>query len=48
MLLSITLLFAAATAATSVVLKLPHAGRVIALVGYFGLLFATTKLRNSG
>lgn len=48
MLLSMTLLFAAATAATSVVLKLPHPGLIITLVGYFGLLFATTKLRNSG
>jgi modulator of FtsH protease len=48
MLLSMTLLFAAATAATSVALKLPHPGLIITLVGYFGLLFATTKLRNSG
>ena len=48
MLLSITLLFAAATAATSVALKLPHPGLVITLLGYFGLLFATAKLKNSG
>ncbi|MBK7422607.1 MAG: Bax inhibitor-1/YccA family protein [Propionivibrio sp.] len=48
MLLSMTLLFAAATAATSVVLKLSHPGLIITLIGYFGLLFATTKLRNSG
>ena len=48
MLLSMTLLFAAATAATSVALKLPHPGLIITLAGYFGLLFATTKLRNSG
>lgn len=48
MLLSMTLLFAAATAAISVALKLPHPGLIITLVGYFGLLFATTKLRNSG
>jgi modulator of FtsH protease len=48
MLLSMTLLFAAATAATSLALKLPHPGLIITLVGYFGLLFATTKLRNSG
>jgi modulator of FtsH protease len=48
LLLSMTLLFAAATAATSVVLKLPHPGLIITLVGYFGLLFATTRLRNSG
>jgi modulator of FtsH protease len=43
-----TLLFAAITAATSVALGLPHPGLILTLVGYFGLLFATTKLRNSG
>ncbi len=47
-LLSMTLLFAAGTAAASVALKLPHPGLILTLVGYFGLLFATTKLRNSG
>lgn len=48
MLLSMTLLFAAVTAATSVALRLPSPGILITLAGYFGLLFATTKLRNSG
>jgi modulator of FtsH protease len=48
LLLSMTLLFAAITAATSVALGLPHPGLILTLVGYFGLLFATTKLRNSG
>ena len=48
MLLSMTLLFAAGTAAAAVALRLPHPGLIITLVGYFGLLFATTKLRNSG
>ncbi len=48
MLLSMTLLFAAVTAATSVALKLPHPGLIVTLVGYFGLLFLTAKLRNSG
>ena len=48
MLLSMTLLFAAATAAASVAMKLPHPGMIITLVGYFGLLFATHKLKNSG
>lgn len=48
MLLSVTLAFAAVTAATSMALKLPHPGMLLTLVGYFGLLFATTKLRNSG
>ncbi|MDP3031182.1 MAG: Bax inhibitor-1/YccA family protein [Rhodocyclaceae bacterium] len=47
-LLSMTLLFAAGTAAMSVALKLPHPGLVLTLVGFFGLLFATSKLRNSG
>ena len=48
MLLSMTLLFAAVTAATSVALRLPHPGLIITLVGYFGLLFATARLKNSG
>lgn len=48
LLLSMTLLFAAVTAAAAVALKLPHPGLIITLVGYFGLLFLTTKLRNSG
>lgn len=47
-LLSMTLLFAAATAAVSVALRLPHPGLILTLVGYFGLLFAITKFRNSG
>ena len=48
MLLSMTLLIAAVTAAASVAMKLPHPGMIITLVGYFGLLFATHKLKNSG
>lgn len=48
MLLSMTLAFAAVTAAAAVALRLPHPGMILTLVGYFGLLFATTKLRNSG
>jgi modulator of FtsH protease len=47
-LLSMTLLFSALTAAITMTLQLPHPGVVITLVGYFGLLFATTKFRNSG
>lgn len=46
-LLSMTLLFSAVTAGVSMALKLPHPGILITLVGYFGLLFLTTKLRNS-
>ena len=48
MLLSMTLLFAAMTAAASVALRLPHPGILITLVGYFGLLFAISKFKNSG
>jgi modulator of FtsH protease len=48
MLLSMTLLFSAATAGLSIAFKLPSMGILITLVGYFGLLFITTKLRNSG
>lgn len=46
-LLSLTLLFSALTAGLSMSLNLPHPGLVITLVGYFGLLFLTTKFRNS-
>ena len=46
-LLSMTLLFSAACAGAAVVLNMPPMGIVITLVGYFGLLFLTTKLRNS-
>ncbi len=48
LLLSMTLLFSAAMAAVSAVLNLPHPGLVLTLVGYFGLLWATTHFRNSG
>jgi modulator of FtsH protease len=47
MLLSMTLLFSALTAGASVAFALPGPGIIITLVGYFGLLFLTTKLRNS-
>lgn len=46
-LLSLTLLFSAVTAGMSMALGLPHPGLVLTLIGYFGLLFLTTKLRNS-
>lgn len=48
LLLSMTLLFSAAMAGVSMALNWPHPGLMITLIGYFGLLFATTKLRNSG
>lgn len=46
-LLSATLLFSGLMAYMSMYLNLPHFGLVITLVGYFGLLFLVTKLRNS-
>ena len=48
MLLSMTLLFAAVTAAITVALSLPPPGIIVTLAGYFGLLFVTTRLRDSG
>jgi modulator of FtsH protease len=47
MLLSMTLFFSAVMAGVSATLKLPHPGLIITLVGYFGLLFLTSKFRNS-
>lgn len=47
-LLAMTLLFSAGVAATSLALKLPAPGIVLTLTGYFGLLFAVYKLKNSG
>jgi modulator of FtsH protease len=47
-LLSLTLLFSAATAGISMVMNMPPFNPILTLVVYFGLLFATTKFRNSG
>ena len=46
-LLAMTLLFSAAVAAAGVALRLPAPGLILTLVGYFGLLFAVNRLRNS-
>ena len=46
-LLAMTLVFSALTAGVSMAYNLPHPGMIITLVGYFGLLYLTTKLRNS-
>jgi len=46
-LLSMTLLFSAVTASVSMALNMPHPGLLLTLAGYFGLLFATAKFRNS-
>jgi len=46
-LLSITLMFSALTAGLSMMFNLPFMSPLLTLGGYFGLLFVTTKLRNS-
>ena len=46
-LLSMTLLFSAATAGISITTNMPFMGPLVTLGGYFGLLFLTTHLRNS-
>ncbi len=46
-LLAMTLVFSALTAGLSMAFNLPHPGMIITLIGYFGLLYLTTKLRNS-
>lgn len=48
MLLSMTLLFSGVTAGISMAFNLPHPGILLTLGGYFGLLFLTTKFRDSG
>ena len=47
-LLSMTLLFSALCAGVAVAMNMPPLGLIITLVGYFGLLFLTSKFRNSG
>ncbi|MCL2589864.1 MAG: Bax inhibitor-1/YccA family protein [Betaproteobacteria bacterium] len=46
-LLALTLVFSAVMAGVSMALQIPHFG-LFTLVGYFVLLFLTTKFRNSG
>lgn len=48
LLLSLTLAFAAVAAGMSVAFKLPHPGILLTLGGFFGLLFAVHKFKNSG
>ena len=43
-----TLMFSAVTAGASMALNLPHPGLILTLVGYFGLLFLTSKFRDTG
>lgn len=47
LLLSATLVFAAMTASIAVITNMPHPGLLLTLGGYFGLLFLTSKFRNS-
>lgn len=47
-LLSMTLMFSAVTAGASMALNLPHPGLLLTLGGYFGLLFLTSKYRDTG
>jgi modulator of FtsH protease len=47
LLLAMTLAFSALAAGASMALRLPHPGLVLTLVGYFGLLYLTTKFRDS-
>ncbi|MGB5276403.1 MAG: Bax inhibitor-1/YccA family protein [Gammaproteobacteria bacterium] len=47
-LLAMTLLFSAATAGIAMVMNLPPFNPILTLVGYFGLLFATSRFSNSG
>ncbi|MGD2119221.1 MAG: Bax inhibitor-1/YccA family protein [Chromatiales bacterium] len=46
-LLSMTLLFSAATAGMSMAFNWPHPGMILTLVGFYGLLFLTSKTANS-
>ena len=47
-LLSMTLIFSALCAGAAVALNMPPMGMIVTLVGYFGLLFLTTRFSNSG
>ena len=46
LLLSMTLLFSALTAGISMYLNFPPLGMIVTMVGYFGLLFLTTKFSD--
>ena len=47
LLLSATLIFSAAMAGLAMAMGMPYLGPIVTLVGYFGLLFLTYKLKNS-
>jgi modulator of FtsH protease len=48
LLLAMTLLFSAATAGVAMVTNAPLLSPLLTIIGYFGLLFLTQALRNSG
>lgn len=47
-LLAMTLLFSGATAGIAMAMNLPPVSPILTIVGYFGLLFLTSKFSNSG
>jgi modulator of FtsH protease len=47
LLISMTLLFSGAVAGLSMALNLPNPGLILTLIGYFGLLYTTSKFRDS-
>ncbi len=47
-LLAMTLIFSGATAGIAMAMNLPPISPILTLVGYFGLLFLTSKFSNSG
>lgn len=47
-LLALTLAFSGLVAYISQQMHLPHPGLILTLAGFYGLIFATMKLRNSG
>ena len=47
-LLALTLAFSGLVAFVSQQMRLPHPGMMLTLVGFYGLMFATVRLRNSG
>lgn len=47
-LLALTLAFSGLVAYISQQMQLPHPGLIVTLVGFYGLFFATMRLRNSG
>ncbi|MFC0309847.1 Bax inhibitor-1 family protein [Gallibacterium trehalosifermentans] len=47
-LLALTIAFSSLTAYLSMAFNLPHPGLIVMLVGFYGLLFLTHKLANSG